>query len=88
MRLGIKEGRFEIGARVQLGPGLSDGFKIDEAGRLWASVPGGVAVIDPEAKKVVASVAFGTNISNLRFGEDGDCFVTGLGHVWRMKRKV
>lgn len=75
-------------AGVKHGPGASDGLKIDEAGRLWASVPGGIAVIDPEARKVLASVSFGTAIANLRFGDGGDVFVTGLGHVWRLKRKV
>ena len=77
----------ELGPGVKLGPGLSDGFKIDELGRLWASVPGGVAVIDPESSTVLATCTFGTNISNIAFGEDGDVFVTGLGHVWRLKRK-
>ena len=72
-----------------LGPaGLTDGFKIDERGRLWSSVPGGLAVIDPARKAVLASVTFGTAISNVRFGEGGDVFVTGKGHVWRLRRKV
>ena len=72
-----------------LGPaGLTDGFKIDERGRLWSSVPGGLAVIDPARKAVLASVTFGTAISNVRFGEGGDVFVTGKGHVWRLRRTV
>jgi len=81
-------GEKELGAGVQLGPGLSDGFKVDELGRIWSSVPGGIAVIDPVAPKVLASVKLGTNISNVRFGDGGDVFVTGKGHVWRLKRKV
>ena len=68
--------------------GLIDGFKIDERGRLWSSVPGGLAVIDPARKAVLASVTFGTAISNVRFGEGGDVFVTGAGHVWRLRRTV
>ena len=74
---------------INLMPGmLIDGFKIDERGRLWSSVPGGLAVIDPARKAVLASVTFGTAISNVRFGEGGDVFVTGKGHVWRLRRKV
>ena len=68
--------------------GLTDGFKIDERGRLWSSVPGGLAVIDPARKAVLASVTFGTDISNVCFGEGGDVFVTGKGHVWRLRRTV
>lgn len=80
----------ELGPGVQLGPGLSDGFKIDQHGRLWTSVPGGIAVIDPsdQGAKVLATCSFGTNTSNVAFGEGGDVFVTGLGHVWRLRRKV
>lgn len=70
------------------GPGLSDGFKLDARGRIWSTVPGGLIVIDPERKAVLAKVAFGTNMSNLQFGEGGDVFVTGLGHLWRLQRKV
>ena len=74
---------------INLMPGmLIDGFKIDERGRLWSSVPGGLAVIDPARKAVLASVTFGTAISNVRFGEGGDVFVTGKGHVWRLRRTV
>jgi gluconolactonase len=71
-----------------LGPGVSDGFKIDGDGLLWASVPGGVAVVDPERQAVLARITLGTNVSNLEFGEDGDVFITGLGHLWLCKRRA
>ena len=77
-----------LGESLTLGPGLSDGFKIDEGGFIWTSVPGGVAVIDPDRNKILARVAMGTNISNIAFGEDGDVFITGLGHLWALKRRV
>lgn len=77
-----------LGASLRLGEGLSDGFKVDEEERIWSSVPGGVAVIDPRANRVCATVRFDTNISNIQFGEGGDVWVTGLGHVWRLRRKV
>ena len=63
---------------LRFGPGASDGIKIDEAGRLWATVPGGIAVIDLQTRRVLASVEFGTNTANLCFGDGGDVFVTGL----------
>lgn len=69
-------------------PGLSDGFKIDEQGRIWSSMPGGLVVIDPEERRVLAKVRFGINLSNIGFGTNGDVFITGIGHVWRLRRKV
>lgn len=70
------------------GAGVSDGFKIDSKGFIWSSMPNGVCVIDTAAKRVVAKIIFNTNISNIEFGVDGDVWVTGLGHLWRLKRNI
>ena len=68
--------------------GVADGFKVDAAGRIWSSSPNGLVVIDPAARTVIAEVIFGTNISNVWFGAGGDVWVTGLGHVWKLHRKL
>ena len=68
--------------------GLSDGFRVDAAGLIWGSMPDGVCVLDPAAKEVVAQVVLGVNTSNVCFGDGADVFVTGAGHVWRLRRKV
>lgn len=72
------------------GPGLSDGFKIDEHGFIWSSMPAGICIIDPSPTepRLVGRVFFGTNISNIQFGAGGDVWVTGLGHIWRLQRKL
>jgi len=70
------------------GPGLSDGFKIDQLGRIWSSFPNGLVVIDPKERKVLAKVLFKTNISNIEFGRNSDVWVTGLGHIWRLQRVI
>mmetsp|Transcript_24818 Transcript_24818/g.65172 ORF Transcript_24818/g.65172 Transcript_24818/m.65172 type:complete len:385 (-) Transcript_24818:97-1251(-) len=70
------------------GPGLSDGFRIDDEHRIWSSMPSGIVVIDTLWQKVIAKVIFNCNTSNVQFGADGDVWVTGLGHVWRLKRKL
>ncbi|CAJ1436696.1 unnamed protein product [Effrenium voratum] len=71
------------------GRGVSDGFKIDAEGFIWSSMPQGVCIIDPRlpTPRVVAKVFFNTNISNIAFGEGGDVWVTGLGHIWRLQRR-
>eukprot|EP01046_Picozoa_sp_COSAG06_P022899 COSAG06_NODE_1796_length_8371_cov_58.788201_6_plen_80_part_00 len=33
-------------------------------------------------------VSVGVNTANLVFGDGGDVFVCGAGHVWRLQRKV
>jgi len=70
------------------GPGLSDGFRIDELGRMWSSCPNGLAVIDLGRRALLAKVNFNTNISNVEFGRGPDVWVTGLGHLWRLQRAV
>mmetsp|Transcript_85561 Transcript_85561/g.178761 ORF Transcript_85561/g.178761 Transcript_85561/m.178761 type:complete len:160 (-) Transcript_85561:289-768(-) len=69
-------------------PGASDGFRIDSEGRLWTTIPGGLAVIDPSRNKVLAKVMLNTNTSNVEFAADGSIFITGLGHLWRLTKKL
>ena len=66
---------------------LSDGIQIDEKGYIWTSSLYGVSVIDPVSMKYVARIYMGTAISNLTFGKDGDAYITGSGHVWKIKTK-
>ena len=81
---------------VDMGPGLIDGFEFDLAtGLLWSSAPGGVIVVDTDKGEAVAAAKFGLNIANLAFGKgknhkfpQDDVFVTGLGHLWRLKKHV
>lgn len=70
------------------GEGLSDGFKIDEQGYIWSSMPNGFAVIDPSTQEVICQILLGINTSNLAFGDNGDVWLTGFGGVWKMTRKV
>ena len=63
-----------------------DGFEVDQDNRVWTSTATGVAVIDVLGNKEIAKIDFGTRISNVAFGEIGDVWVTGLGHVWKFER--
>jgi len=86
--LGATLGTTERGTALLGTEGLSDGFKIDEGGRIWTSIPNGFAVIDPDApeEKLICQILLGMNTSNVAFGSGGDVFFTGQA-VWRMKRK-
>jgi gluconolactonase len=69
--------------------GVSDGFKIDEKGRIWSSCPDGFVVMERRPAggwKVLVQIVLGVNTSNIAFGDGGDVWLTGAGHLWRMRR--
>ncbi|MES2657419.1 MAG: SMP-30/gluconolactonase/LRE family protein [Verrucomicrobiota bacterium] len=70
------------------GSGAADGLKVDAAGNLWATGPGGLLIISPDGKllgrvlthRATANVAFG--------GEDGkSVFLTADDRLLRFHRK-
>lgn len=60
----------------------SDGFFVDHY--IWTSQMMGIDVIDTVTKGIVARIYMGISISNLAKGPDGQVFITGAGHVWRL----
>ena len=56
----VKEGR----------KGLPDGMKVDKAGNLWATGPGGVLVFAPDGTHL-GTIETGVNTANCAFGGDG-----------------
>ena len=69
--------------------GSADGLKVDGAGRLWATGPGGVWVFAPDGTPL-GRIETGEACSNVAFGgEDGrDLFVTSDMYLCRVKTKV
>jgi gluconolactonase len=66
-------------------PGLPDGLKIDRAGNLFATGPGGVHVITAKAEHL-GTIATGVPTSNCAFGEDGSTlFVTANTTLCRIR---
>jgi len=71
--------------------GLTDGFKIDQWGYIWTSIPNGFAVIDTTNNEVICQILLGINTSNVAFGSNknnGDVWLTGEGGIWRVQRKI
>jgi gluconolactonase len=52
------------------GPGLPDGLKVDADGHLFATGPGGVAVLTPEGEHL-GTIHTGVPTANCGFGDDG-----------------
>lgn len=62
------------------GPGLPDGMKVDAQGRLFASGPGGIMILTPQAK-LLGVIETGGPIANCTFGEDGKTLFLTSNHV-------
>jgi gluconolactonase len=62
------------------GPGLPDGMRVDAKGRLFATGPGGVLILTPEAK-LLGVIETGFPTANCTFGEDGRTLFLTSNHV-------
>jgi len=67
------------------GKGSCDGLKVDRAGNLWATGPGGVLVIS-SAGKHLGTLATGVPTANCGWGEDGSTlYITANNMLLRVK---
>jgi len=69
----VKNGRVFYDMTAWVGkekPGLPDGLKVDVAGNLFATGPGGVHVLTPKAE-LLGTIATGVPTANCAFGDDG-----------------
>ena len=63
---------------------VTDGFKIDQEGNLWASGPGGLIIINP-AGKLMGSIKTGEVFTNCAWSDDGSMYMTAGAFVYRIK---
>jgi gluconolactonase len=66
-----------------------DGMRFDQDGNLWTTGPGGVVVIDAEAK-IIQQIKIPDQTTNLAWGGPNRdvLFITAKGGVWRLRTKV
>lgn len=70
------------------GPGLPDGMRVDAKGRLFATGPGGVLILTPEAQ-LLGVIETGFPTANCTFGEDGrTLFLTSNHLLARVRTKT
>ena len=69
-------------------PGLPDGMKVDKAGNIFATGPGGVFVFDKTGKHL-GTLATGVPTANCGFGDDGSTlYITADKNLVRVKTKT
>ena len=79
---------FDGSAWVKAGKkGLPDGLKVDKAGNVWATGPGGVVVFSPEGKHL-GTLNTGVPTANVAFADEGaTLFITANDKLCRVKLK-
>jgi gluconolactonase len=71
------------------GRGVPDGMKVDTAGNIWATGPGGILVISPGGK-LLGTIAFPEDPANCAWGDaDGKTlYVTARTGLYRIRSKI
>jgi gluconolactonase len=68
--------------------GLPDGMKVDRAGNLFATGPGGVLIFDPDGSHL-GTLATGEATANCGFGDDGSTlYITADMYLCRLRVKT
>jgi gluconolactonase len=66
-------------------PDVPDGLKIDSAGNVWTSGPGGIRIIRPDGK-VLGQIKLPEVAANLAWGDDGKtAYITASKSVYRLR---
>lgn len=66
-------------------PGLPDGMKVDKAGHLFASGPGGIHIYTPDGKRL-GRIETGEKTANCAWGDDGSTlYITADMYLCRVK---
>ncbi|MBI1355645.1 MAG: SMP-30/gluconolactonase/LRE family protein [Acidobacteria bacterium] len=86
--LGAGEVFFDFGEWVGKMPGIVDGFKVDAAGNVFSSGPGGVFVISAGGK-LLGRIETGERTANVAWGGDGSvAYVTMHAFLCRIRTKT
>lgn len=86
---GIENGRRFAAPKDDDAEGTTDGMKVDEAGNLYTTGPGGVWVYDPDGTRI-ARIAVPKAPTNLAFGgpDRTTLYITARPHVYRVSVNI
>ncbi len=69
-------------------PGLPDGMKVDAAGNLWTTGPGGVLIVSPKGRHL-GTLVTGNPTGNCAWGDDGSTlYITSNHHLLRIATRT
>ena len=69
-------------------PGGPDGLKVDSAGNIWTTGPGGIRIITPRGK-VLGQLALPEVAANLAFAEQGTtAYITASSSIYRLRLRT
>ena len=69
-------------------PDVPDGLKVDSAGNIWSTGPGGIRIISPQGK-VLGQLVVPETVANIGFAEDGrTVYLTGSTSLYRLHTKI
>lgn len=78
----------EVTAMVGKMKGLPDGLKVDRAGNIWATAPGGIHIISPEGK-TLGRIETGEATANCAWGGDGSTlYITTDMYLTRIRTRT
>ncbi len=86
----IENGRvfFDATPLTEGRPGLPDGMKVDKAGNLWATGPGGVLVFSPDGRHL-GTLNTGQATANCAWGNDGSVlYITADMFIARLQTRT
>jgi gluconolactonase len=85
----LGNGRIFYDAEKETGPGVPDGMKVDTAGNVWATGPGGILVISAQGK-LLGVIGFPEVPANCAWGDaDGKTlYVTARTGLYRIRTNV
>lgn len=70
------------------GPGGPDGLKVDTAGNIWTTGPGGIRIVTPTGK-VLGQIELPEVAANIAFGEDWrTVYITASTSIYRLQTKI
>lgn len=70
------------------GPGVPDGLKVDMAGNVWTTGPGGIRIVTPQGK-VLGKIKLPEVAANLGFAGDGHTlYITASTSIYRLHTKI
>jgi gluconolactonase len=81
----LTEGPILIAFPDGSGPGVPDGLKVDSAGNIWATAPGGIRIISPDGK-ILGQIKLPETAANLGWADGGKTlYITATTSIYRLR---